>query len=224
MLRSCTSRIIHSQNGNGLVCGLSTRKIFTPCSTQNSTTSRSAYQSAGQRVAVEVDVDDVLVFLRRVLGVLDGAVGPPVEPFRMLLDPGMVGRALDGEVERDLQPVLVRGRDQPREILEACRARDGCASWPPSVGADGIGAAGIVRAGGQAVVACPCGWCGRSDGSAGSRARRSRGRARRAARAITSSKVPCRSGVVAHASAGTARTRREARPLAVDDDLAARAR
>ena len=28
--RSWTSRIIHSQNGSGLVCGLSTRKIFTP--------------------------------------------------------------------------------------------------------------------------------------------------------------------------------------------------
>src|SRR6266700_2652404 len=41
-----TSRISHSQNGNGLVCGLSTRKMRTPCWTQNSTTSRKARQSA----------------------------------------------------------------------------------------------------------------------------------------------------------------------------------
>jgi hypothetical protein len=40
------------------------------------------------------------------------------EPFGMLAQPGMVGRALDREVERDLQPVLARGRDQAAEILE----------------------------------------------------------------------------------------------------------
>ena len=39
-------------------------------------------------LAIEVDIDDVFVLLRRVLGVLDGAVGPPVEPLRMFLDPG----------------------------------------------------------------------------------------------------------------------------------------
>ena len=44
--RDCTSRISHSQNGNGLVCGLSTRKIRTPCSTQNRMTSRNASHSA----------------------------------------------------------------------------------------------------------------------------------------------------------------------------------
>src|SRR5262249_24258340 len=31
------SRIIHSQKSNGLVCGLSTLKVRTPCSIQNST-------------------------------------------------------------------------------------------------------------------------------------------------------------------------------------------
>jgi hypothetical protein len=38
-----------------------------------------------------VHVDDVLVFLRRVLGEPDRAVGAPLEPLRMLLDPGVVG-------------------------------------------------------------------------------------------------------------------------------------
>ena len=103
-------------------------------------------------VAVEVQVDDVLVFLRRVLGELDGAVRPPVEPLRMLLDPRMVGRALDGEVERDLQPVRMSGLQQPLEILERAELRmdGGVAAF---LGADGIGAARIVRTGGQAVVA-----------------------------------------------------------------------
>src|SRR5258708_33560156 len=32
-----TSPMSHSQNGNGFVCGLSTRKIRTPCPIQNST-------------------------------------------------------------------------------------------------------------------------------------------------------------------------------------------
>src|SRR6266852_6893863 len=41
-----TSRMSHSQNENGLVCGLSTRKIRTPCSTQKRTTPFSSIQSA----------------------------------------------------------------------------------------------------------------------------------------------------------------------------------
>ena len=40
-----TSAISHSQNGTGLVCGLSTRKTVTPASHQWSTTSRIALQS-----------------------------------------------------------------------------------------------------------------------------------------------------------------------------------
>src|SRR3954467_7988772 len=38
----------HSQNRNGLVCGLSTRKIVTPCSIQNSNTRFNSCQSARQ--------------------------------------------------------------------------------------------------------------------------------------------------------------------------------
>ena len=43
-----TSRISHSQNAVGFVCGLSTRKTVIPRSTQPSTTSRSACQSPRQ--------------------------------------------------------------------------------------------------------------------------------------------------------------------------------
>ena len=46
--RARTSAISHSQNGTGFVCGLSTRKTRTPCSTQWRTTSSSACQSPFQ--------------------------------------------------------------------------------------------------------------------------------------------------------------------------------
>src|SRR5207248_1604068 len=39
------SAIIHSQNANGLVCGLSTRKMRTPCSIQNSMTLFSSFHN-----------------------------------------------------------------------------------------------------------------------------------------------------------------------------------
>src|SRR5690349_2957175 len=58
---------------------------------------------AGQGTAIELEVDDILVFLGRILGILDRAVRPPVEPFRMRLDPRMVWGCLDREVERDLE-------------------------------------------------------------------------------------------------------------------------
>src|SRR3546814_14342855 len=64
-----------------------------------------------------------LVLLRRILGELDGAVGAPVEPLRVLLDPGMVGRALDGDVEGDLQPVLGGRVRQAGEVVEVAELR-----------------------------------------------------------------------------------------------------
>ena len=42
---ACTSLIIHSQNANGFVCGLSTRKVRTPCPIQKVKMSRHAFQS-----------------------------------------------------------------------------------------------------------------------------------------------------------------------------------
>ena len=44
---SRTSPITHSQNGKGLVCGLSTRKSFTPCAHQCRNMSRMANQIPG---------------------------------------------------------------------------------------------------------------------------------------------------------------------------------
>ncbi len=136
--RSTTPR-----TGTAWCAGCRRGKCEHRASTQNRTTSRSAYQSEGKALAVEVNVDDVLVALGRILGVPDGAVGPPVEPLGVLLDPRMIGRALDGEVERDLEPVVscgfdAGGRSPPIVPSSGC---DGVV--PALVGADGIDAAGI---------------------------------------------------------------------------------
>src|SRR5207237_2103811 len=93
-----------------------------------------------------------LVFLRRVLGEADRAVGPPAEPVGMLAQPWMVGRALDREIERDLETVGGGRRLQTREILE--RAKLGVDRVVAALlGADRIGTARIVGPGHEAVVA-----------------------------------------------------------------------
>ena len=100
----------------------------------------------------EVGVDDVLVFLRRVLGIAHRAVRPALEPLRMLLEPGVIGRALHGEVERDFHAVLVACRDQGAEILERAEFRmHGVMAALDAT--DRIGTAGIAFAGGHRVVA-----------------------------------------------------------------------
>ncbi|KAI3480411.1 hypothetical protein L1887_57425 [Cichorium endivia] len=101
---------------------------------------------------VEVDVDDVLVLLRRVFRIADAAVRAPGEPARMFLQPGVVLRALDGEVEGDLQAMLGGGGHQAAEVLAATQLRvDRVVAAVRA--ADGVGAAGIVRPGLQGIVA-----------------------------------------------------------------------
>ncbi len=82
---------------------------------------------------------------------LIAAVGPPVEPAAMLLQPGMVRRALHGEVDRQLQPVR-GGRRTQCGNRPACRVRD-AARRARHRRADGVGAARIVGRRRQRVVA-----------------------------------------------------------------------
>src|SRR5215510_8861209 len=96
-----TSRINHSQNGNALVCGLSTRKIRTPLRDPEQHDVAQGFPKSLIVRRVKVGIDDVFVLFRWVFGILDRAVGSAPEPFRMLREPGMVGRALDGKVECD---------------------------------------------------------------------------------------------------------------------------
>src|SRR6516165_7167971 len=75
---------------------------------------------------VEIDIDDVLVLLRWVFGVFDRTVGPESEPFGMPAHPGMVGGALDREVERHLNAERRGGADEPAKICERAELRIDC--------------------------------------------------------------------------------------------------
>src|SRR6266853_222145 len=66
---------------------------------------------------------DVLVLLRGVLAVLQGAVGPGPEPLGVLGDPGMVGGGLDREVERNLEAEALGRHDQPVEVGDGAEFR-----------------------------------------------------------------------------------------------------
>src|SRR3546814_15199886 len=66
---------------------------------------------------------DVLILLRRVLGIGDGPVGAGGEPLRVRGDPGVVGRRLQGHVEGDLEVELTGPGDERVEVLEAAQAR-----------------------------------------------------------------------------------------------------
>src|SRR5580658_2131818 len=102
---------------------------------------------------VEVDRKYILVFLGRVLRVLDAAVGPVIEPIRMFLDPWMIGRALHCEVERDLEAEAVGRRDEVIKVVERAERRlDSsmatrlAADCPRTAGGIGAAAQRIARA------------------------------------------------------------------------------
>ena len=102
-------------------------------------------------VRLEVERIDVLVLLGWVLRVLHAAVGAPAEPGRVRLDVGMVRRALERNVQGDLEVVGGSCRHQLAEVLQ--RAELGQDVLVPALGgADGPGAADIARLGGERVV------------------------------------------------------------------------
>src|SRR6185437_2395988 len=74
-------------------------------------------------VALEPERIDVLVLLRRVLGILHRAVGALQEPLRMLPDVRVIGRALEGDIQRDLQAQSAGAGEQSAEVFESAEAR-----------------------------------------------------------------------------------------------------
>ncbi len=167
-----TSAMHHSQKGRALVCGLSTRKMRTPLSIQKAKTENSSCQRACQSLDSKLMRVDVLVLLGRVFGVLDGAVRPDLEPVRVLTDPGVVGRALEGDVEGDVDAEAVGGGDHFREVGEGAEfVQDGLVA---AVGvADGPGTADVAGFGDTCCCFCPCGTRCRWGEWAACRARRS---------------------------------------------------
>ena len=146
----------HSQKANGLVCGLSTRKMRTPWPIQWSRMSRHASHSAARSASVvrpEVDRVDVLVLLGRVLGVPDRAVGPVVEPLGMLGAP-RGGRASTGARSRARPPGRAPRPPSTKASKSSSVPSSGwMAVWPPSARADGPRAARVVGPGVERVVA-----------------------------------------------------------------------
>src|SRR5690606_12361858 len=102
-------------------------------------------------VGFEIERDDVLVLLRRVLRVLDAPVGPPPKPTRMSADIGVIGRALERDVERDLEPEAASLGRELAKILERAERRMNVLVTA-LLRADRPRRARIVRAGHERVV------------------------------------------------------------------------
>src|SRR5713226_8688079 len=115
-----------------------------------------AFQLAPQGAPVsrlEIERIDVLVLLRRIFGVLHAAVGPVLEPSRMLRHVGMVRRALECQVHRDLYAERARHDQKAIEVSEAAELRQdvlmaslGGTDSPGTADIAGPGAQRIVRA------------------------------------------------------------------------------
>ena len=69
-------------------------------------------------VVVEVERIDVLILLWRVLRVRDGAVEARGEPLGVLCDPRVVGRTLQGQIERYLEPQFVGASREVAELAQ----------------------------------------------------------------------------------------------------------
>src|SRR5262245_23953655 len=91
---------------------------------------------------VEFEGIYVLILLGRVLGILDCAVGPVTEPFRVLTGVRVIRRALIGEIECNVDATLSGRFDQPAEVVERAKFRmNGLV--PALFSTDAPGAAGL---------------------------------------------------------------------------------
>src|SRR5216683_3170380 len=98
-----------------------------------------------------IEVDDVLVPLGGVLGGLDGPVRAALEPLWVLLHVRVVGRALERDVERHLDPALGGALHEPAEVGQRAQLRmDRLVAALRA--ADGPRAADVVGRGGERVV------------------------------------------------------------------------
>ncbi len=174
--RPRTSAISHSQNANGLVCGLSTRKIAHAVLASRTGRRRAARPTAPRQSArLEVERVDVLVLLRRVLGVLDACRRVGAGTTRGARAP-TGGRASTGTRGRSRPRCRARARRRrAARSPRACRASGWTAVWPPSARRSPTGSPDRPGSLGGRVVRTLAARRGRSGGSAAGRARRSRG-------------------------------------------------
>src|SRR6201996_4794734 len=65
---------------------------------------------------LEVQWIDVLIFLRRILRILDRTIRALLEPLRVFLDPGMIRSALEGNIQGEFHLARVKLYDQVVEV------------------------------------------------------------------------------------------------------------
>src|SRR5690606_33173389 len=100
---------------------------------------------------MKVGVDDIFVALGRIFRVTQRPVSPPFEPVRMLLEPWMIQRTLDGEIQRYFHTVPAGREDERVEIVEAAQFRmDGIV--PARGCADCVWTAGVARSRLQGII------------------------------------------------------------------------
>ncbi len=102
---------------------------------------------------IKVKGINVLIFLGRIFRILDGAIGAPPEPLRVLPHIGMIGGALEGDVESYLYPILPSCGNQASEIvqgpklwMDSCMPAGGRSNGPGTAWIIGGGHGGIVLA------------------------------------------------------------------------------
>src|SRR6266404_269876 len=102
---------------------------------------------------IKVKWINVLIFLGMIFRILDGAIGAPPEPLRVLPHIGMIGGALEGDVESYLYPILPGCGDQASEIvqgpklwMDSCMPAGGRSNGPGTAWIIGGGHGGIVLA------------------------------------------------------------------------------
>ena len=100
---------------------------------------------------LEINGEDVLVFLGRVFGILHGAVRAPAKPGRVLLHPRVIGSALEGDVESHFHAAHFRFVEKAAKIFECAEFReDGFVA--AFLRSDRPRAADVVAARGEGIV------------------------------------------------------------------------
>ncbi len=100
---------------------------------------------------LEIQRINILIFLGRILRILNRPIGALLEEFRMLFDPGMIRSALERNIQGNLHLQLFGPLDQVREILHGAQfGMD--RGMTPFVGADRPGAAVVSRGGFDRVI------------------------------------------------------------------------
>src|SRR5262249_21256851 len=73
--------------------------------------------------AAEIQWVNIFVLLRRILRILDRAIGSFVEPIRVNLDIRMIGRAIDRKIERNFHSARPHFFLKPVEVLQCAERR-----------------------------------------------------------------------------------------------------